>query len=66
MSDAVDAHAPYNKDEKDNEREIDTFPEAFENIVRIAHDARQWGRLFLGAWAIYFVFFVQLKWFILF
>ncbi|KAJ7896670.1 hypothetical protein B0H14DRAFT_2558038 [Mycena olivaceomarginata] len=42
MSDAVDAHAPYNKDEKDNEGEIDTFPEAFENIVRIAHDARQW------------------------
>ncbi|KAJ7715781.1 hypothetical protein B0H14DRAFT_2644048 [Mycena olivaceomarginata] len=27
-----------NKDEKDNEGEIDTFPEAFENIVRIAHD----------------------------
>ncbi|KAJ7811058.1 hypothetical protein B0H14DRAFT_2606761 [Mycena olivaceomarginata] len=39
---------PQNKDEKDNEGEIDTFPEAFENIVCIAHDVRQWVLIFDG------------------
>jgi hypothetical protein len=34
---------------------MDTFSEAFENIVRV-DVAHEWGRLFLDAWAVYFVF----------
>jgi hypothetical protein len=41
MSDAINTHAPKTKDEKDIEGEMDTFPEAFENIVHVdvIHDA---------------------------
>ncbi|KAJ7812480.1 hypothetical protein B0H14DRAFT_3150305 [Mycena olivaceomarginata] len=47
---AGSAASTITKDEKDNEGEMDTFPEALENIVRVdvTHDAEA---VFLDAWA---------------